>query len=212
MKADDMITSLVDDLKPVRALQRRIGVALVGFAFAATLTAVLILAGPAAPVMAGDSSMLFLSTNGLLLVLGIATSIGAIAMASPRVGNHYEGQRWVIGMASILPLAALFLLIGEGAHWHEALGIKAGWHCALQGLLCSGLTAFTLIMWLRRGAPVDPNFAGLLVGVGAAALGSVAYGISCPYDGVYHLGLRHNVPVIVGAVIGRFVISRILRW
>ena len=51
-----------------------------------------------------------------------------------------------------------------------------------------------------------------MTGLAAGALGSVAYGITCPLDDLAHVGLVHIVPVGIAALIGRLVVPPLIRW
>ena len=183
-ESDPLIAGLVDDLTPVRAHKAAIGWLLMAGATLATALVVIAWNG-----LIAHASPLFMLANGLFLLLGIAAGASAVAMASPRVGAHHDGPRWAMAMASVLPLAAIVLLPRDTAALLSAIGPTDGWRCAVVSAGCSVLIALVLTLWLRRGAPVSPEISGLFAGAGAGALGTVAYGLTCPVDDVYHLGL-----------------------
>jgi hypothetical protein len=114
-------------------------------------------------------------------------------------------------MVAVLPAAAFLSLLGH-EHPMEPLTDTYGVKCFGAALLASLLTAVTLVLWLRRGAPVAPATAGMHLGIAATALGSAAYGLACPLDGAVHLGVWHVAPVMLGALIGRFALPPLLRW
>lgn len=206
-----LVAELAEDLAPVRTLRLRDGLALTVLAAVVTVLLVQLSEGLWMTGVTGHASPFFYIGNGLLLVLGIAASVGVLTMASPRVGNRYEGPRWAMAMAAVLPLAAVVALFGQPggiAAYHDSHAA----YCLAVGLAFSALVGGSLIFWLRRGAPVSPNTAGLLTGVAATALGSAAYGLSCPIDDVMHIGLWHAAPVLVGAIAGRFLLPPLLRW
>ncbi|GAA4642885.1 hypothetical protein GCM10023115_08450 [Pontixanthobacter gangjinensis] len=210
-----LIEQMAADLQPVRTIKFRDGLILVALAVLATVLAVELVDGLWRGAWSGDASAFFLITNGLLLVLGCASASSVLNMATPRVGNPHEGPKWAMAMAAVLPLAAFATLLGHGRAQNfvgAALDDPYGLTCFGAGLLASMLTAGALIFWLRRGAPVSPTTAGLHIGVASTALGSVAYGLACPIDGVVHLGLWHAAPVVAGALIGRFALPPLLRW
>ncbi len=208
-----LIEQMVADLKPVRMLKIRDGAVLTALAVLVTVLAVELFDGLSRGIMAGEASPFFLITNGLLLVLGIASAHSVLTMASPRVGNSHDGPKWAMAMAAVLPLTAFVSLAGhDHDHAGSALNDVYGLSCFGACLAASVLTAGALIVWLRRGAPVSPAVAGLHVGVASTALGSVAYGLACPLDSVTHLGLWHAAPVVVGAIIGRFALPPLLKW
>ena len=206
-----LIDQLADELEPVRPIRFRDGLILVVLAVLVTVLGVELIDGLWRGIMSGQASAFFMITNGLLLVLGIASTNSVIRMAAPRVGNSHDGPKWAMAMAAVLPVAAFITLMGHN-HAGALIDDPYGLTCFGAGLVSSVLTAGTLIYWLRRGAPVSPATAGLHIGVASTALGSVAYGLACPIDGVVHLGIWHAAPVVAGALIGRFALSPLLRW
>ena len=209
---DRLIESLTGQLAPVRALRMRDGLALTFAVLALTVAVVLVWLGLRQELKAGDASALFVIANGLLLLLGLAAAATVVRMGSPQVGNRHEGWKWALAMAGLLPLAALVRL---ASHWQELPQIvtgRQGPDCLLHALLLSTFTATALILWLRKGAPASPAVAGLLTGIAASALGTFAYGLACPVETIYHLGVWHSLPVVIGAVVGRFGIARVIGW
>lgn len=208
---NDLIAGLAADLHPVRPMRARTGLALVAAAVGITVGTVLALAGLAPSVASGNFSFNFALANGLLLMLGIAAAAATVAMASPRVGAKYDGPKWAAAMAAIFPLAGAVLLY-QGSGTSAAIDARQGWECALSGTAAATLIAGVLVAWLRRGAPVALTRAGTWLGVAAGALGSAAYGLSCPYETVQHLGIWHFLPVIICGAAGMVLVPRLVRW
>jgi hypothetical protein len=208
---NSLIQQMADDLEPVRPLLMRDGILLVVAAVALTLLGVALLPGLWRGLWMGDASMFFVVTNGLLLVLGCAAASSVLQMANPRVGNQHDGPRWASLMVAVLPVAAIVSLLGH-EHPMEPLTDTHGFKCFGAAMLASLLTAVTLVLWLRRGAPVAPATAGMHLGIAATALGSASYGLACPLDGAVHLGVWHVAPVLLGALLGRFALPPLLRW
>jgi hypothetical protein len=207
----DLIEQMASELQPVRPLKMRDGLLLVALAALATVLLVEVFVGLWAGVLQGQASAFFMIANGLLLVLGIASATSVVTMASPRVGNRHDAPKWTMAMAGVLPVAALITLAAQQSE-AELLGDSYGLHCTGAALVASILTASALLVWLRRGAPVSLNTAGLHLGVAAGALGSAAYGLACPLDGIVHLGIFHVAPVVIAGLVGRFAVPRLLRW
>jgi len=207
----ELITRLTEGLEPVRPLRPRTGLVLVGAATLGTAILVVLLMGIAASVASGHLSPHLLIVNGLLLVLGASASVSVVAMASPSVGSRYDGPKWAMRMAAILPLAAFLLMLGK-PDFADLLDAYHGFRCAMIGILASTLVAGTLVVWLRRGAPVSIARAGLYTGVAAGALGSASYGLSCPLESIYHLGIWHFLPVAVCAALGGIAVPGLVRW
>ncbi len=206
-----LIEQLVNDLEPVRPLRLRHGMALVGAATALAVAVVALWQGLWTGPARGQAAAIFFIANGLIALVGVAAAQTAVRMATPRVGARHDGARWLLAALAILPVTSLLLAALEGVvarHDHAAGGL----HCFLAGTASGVAVAAALIIWLRRGAPVAPNAAGFYTGVAAGALGSFAYGLSCPFDSIGHLGIWHVAPVAVSAVIGRLMVPKLIRW
>jgi hypothetical protein len=122
---------------------------------------------------------------------------------------------WSAAMLAVIPIAAVISLFSSGlAHDHGVLANPTLWYwpCAAAALAAGLLVGTASVLFLRRGAPVSMERSGWLTGLAAGALGSVAYGITCPLDGIGHVGIVHIVPVAVSAVIGRLVVPSLIRW
>ncbi|WP_298300938.1 DUF1109 domain-containing protein [uncultured Erythrobacter sp.] len=210
---DDLIAALTEDVSPVKRVRSSDGVALI--AFATIIAAVVSIAvyewwdG----LLTGEASGYFLITHGLLLLLGAASGAGVVNGAMPRVGGQSSAAFWGALMVGVLPIgAALSLLSGHGNHAHEGLNDPVALMCLTGSLSAAAIVMVASILWLRRGAPVSIERSSWLTGIAAGALGTLAYGITCPLDTFSHVGLWHVAPVGISAVIGRLVVPPLIRW
>ncbi|MEX0341357.1 MAG: DUF1109 domain-containing protein [Erythrobacter sp.] len=206
-----LIDELAADLAPVRPMKLAHGIALVALAVAGTILVVELLDGLWRGALAGRASAFFFIANGMLGLLGAASALAVVRMAGPRVGNSHDGARWSLAMFTVLPVAALVVL-GLHGDLHEVAHDPYGLDCFLAGSAFGVFTFAALVGWLRRGAPVSPNTAGVFTGIAAGALGSFAYGLACPIDTLAHLGTWHVLPVVLGGIVGRFAIPPLVRW
>ncbi len=210
-RTNPLIAQLAGELEPVRPLRMSHGFALVALATALTIAGVALLPGLWSGPQEGQAAAIFFIANGLIALAGLASTRAVVRMATPRVGARHDGSRWMLAALAILPVTALVLAGLEGrfaGHDHSAYGL----HCFLAGTASGVAVAAALVIWLRRGAPVAPNAAGFYTGVAAGALGSFAYGLSCPLDTVGHLGIWHVAPVVVFAALGRLAVPPLIRW
>lgn len=208
---NDLIAALTDDLAPVARVKPVEGAAMVGLA---TLAAGLIsfaYFGFWTGMVSGEASGYFWITNGLLAVLGSASTATLVATALPRVGARANAVLWGSAMIGVLPVAGLLSLVSTVVERHADDQIWH-WECAAYGLAAALLIAAAAVVFLRRGAPVSLERAGWATGIAAGALGSLAYGITCPIDTLDHVGIVHIAPVAIGAVIGRFAVPPMIRW
>ena len=209
---NNLIASLVDDLRPVRAMRMVDGLALVASAGAITVVLTILLLGLRPDVADGQFQPLFLFANGLFLIVGLATALAAVGMGMPRVGHSSQGWKWVVAMGSLLPATAVIMLTSRTEPMPLALVTSHEVKCVAMGLALSLLTATALTGWLRRGAPTSAERAGWLVGLASGSTGIFAFAFHCPFDSFYHVGLWHVLPVAIGAVLGRLIVPRLIRW
>lgn len=209
---ESLMAMLTDDLQPVRPLRLRDGLAGTAAAVALAVAGVMFLFGLRPGLAGGDVSVFYFLANGVLVTLGLAAATAVIAMASPRVGNRHDGPRWASAVAAVMPAAAMVLIGLHWRDWRSMLDPADGWFCAAAGLGTALVVAVPLALWLRRGAAVAPERAGTWLGVAAGALGSAAYGLSCPVDTLYHLAIWHFLPVALAALAGRLFVPGLIRW
>ncbi|MCP5397504.1 MAG: DUF1109 domain-containing protein [Sphingomonadaceae bacterium] len=207
-----LIDELTDELEPVRVMSASDGIAMVLMALAISIVAVAAVGGLRDGLVSSPPPTLFLIANLLYLLLGLAAMTAVINMAGPRVGNRHDAPKWALAMVAVLPLAAAVSYANPDALFHELSDDRYGWQCAVYGSLAAIFVTAALLLWLRRGAPVSPERAGLWSGVAAGALGSAAYGLHCPIDTISHLGFWHVVPIVVCGALGRVAMPPLLRW
>lgn len=209
---NQLIATLVDELRPVRAMKARDGLTFAAIAGTITVALTIGLLGLRSDVAQGRFEPLFLFANIVLLIIGLACAIAAVRMAMPRVGHISQGWKWAVAMAGLLPVAALIMLASGTEPMPAAMLTSHDLKCVAMGLALGLMTAAVLVQWLRRGAPTSPERAGLLVGLASGSVGILAFGFHCPLDSFYHVGVWHMAPVAIGGVLGRLLIPRLLRW
>ncbi len=211
MATNDLIAQLVDGLEPQAPIRSRNGLALVAAGLVLTILLVAGAAGLWWTGLAGGAAPEFYIVNAMLLVLGAGAASAAVTMASPRVDRRLDGPRWGMAMVAVLPVTAVVIAFAEGLG-PSTIVDRHALPCAIFGTL-GGLIVFAVLaLWLRRGAPVSLESAGLYVGVAAGALGSFACGLACSNDTMVHLGLWHILPVVLAGLAGRLILPRYLRW
>lgn len=209
---DVLIATLVDELRPVRVLQQRNGMARSAMALVAGAVIMALGFGVRHDLADGRPDPTFLISAGLFLVLALASAWAAVDMARPYVGTRREGWGWTALMAGVLPVSALVLAFAD---WLRGKGLtldRDGMSCVGFGITIGLLTATTLVIWLRRGAPSRPKRAALMTGVAAGAAGIFAVSIHCPHSDLVHIGIWHGATVIVMGLAGRILLPRLLAW
>ncbi len=217
---EDLIASLAEEMAPVRRVRPAHGAWLIALASMLAGIGCIAIFEFWSGMLTGEASAFFWMTNGLLLMLGAASTTGLVASALPRVGVRGNAPYWSAAMLGMAPLTAIIILILlEANHDHAdaASGLLADhlawyWECGLYGTIAGLVIALASVAFLRRGAPVSLERSGWLTGLAAGSLGAFTYSITCPLDTVAHVGIWHTVPVLAWAIIGRLAVPRLIRW
>jgi hypothetical protein len=67
-------------------------------------------------------------------------------------------------------------------------------------------------VFMRKGAPTHPLFAGAAIGLLSASVGGLAYTLACRNDGTAFVAIWYALACAIMAAIGAMVGHRILRW
>jgi hypothetical protein len=84
--------------------------------------------------------------------------------------------------------------------------------CIVLILTISALPGIWLFDMLRRAAPLETRWTGVLAALGALACGALGTQFVCPIDAPGHQLLWHFVPVIVLTSMGLAIGARLSRW
>ncbi|MBW0144725.1 NrsF family protein [Sphingomicrobium clamense] len=206
----NLIDTLADDLEPTSILSLTRGRIAAASVALATTIGVVALYGIRPDLAAGRPAPLILVTAGLFLLTAIAAGWAATRLARPAVGSaNQTGALWLFGAILILPaVSAIELALGHGVGINAEFGAR----CLTFGLIGSIFTASAITLFLRRGAPVLPEKAGLLTGLAAGSVGAFAVTLECSGTALAHLAIWHVGIVALWAAIGRWGVSRLLRW
>ena len=83
----------------------------------------------------------------------------------------------------------------------------------VRGILFLSLPAMILtFVFMRKGAPTRPLFAGAVIGMLSASVGALAYTLACKNDGTAFVAIWYAVACAIMAFIGAVVGHRVLRW
>ena len=205
------IAALVDDLEPVKVLNRRRTLWAAAAITVFMLSIVALMRGVRPDVLAGHPDAMFLIRSGILLLLGGGTAHAVIGMASPAVGKVQMSWQMALAAALLFPIAALIVALTGGMSSVMGEMYSVG-QCLMFSAIGAAATAVPMILHLRRGAPTSPARAGWLVGIASGGLGAFAYNIHCPFNSIVYIGIWYTLAVGVCAVAGRFVVPRLISW
>jgi hypothetical protein len=212
MDTDAFIARITEDTEPVRRLVSPWLRTLFWIALALP-PLVLVIAGHGLGVgldtILGDQRLIVEE----IAVLATAVSAAVAAFASTVPG---ESRKWL--WIPVVPLAVWLLAIGKGCLddflrlGSEGLSLRLDTGCLLPMILISIVPAVTMVVMLRRGAPLSPRLTLALGALATAAI--VNFGLRLFHVGdislmvlVWHFGLAAALSAFAGVVA-----PRILAW
>jgi hypothetical protein len=193
---NEIVETLIADLKPVRPfrLRRALGLLLV-------IEAAVLLAAVAYFGVRADLGVRILDPRSVALAAALLVAAAGSAWAALRLSiPGRDISPAASGTLLVLPaLAAVATttLLPWGGDW-TGLGpvLQTCWKCI------ASTTSTALIPWVvavaavSRLAPLRPLRAALFVGLSAFALGALATEIHCSQKDAYHLAIGHYLPVL----------------
>jgi hypothetical protein len=212
MDTDAFIASIADDAEPVRRLRPP---------WLRTLFWIALALPPLALVIAGHGLGVGLDTivgDKRLIVEEIAVLTTAVSAAAAAFASTIPGEsrKWL--WVPVVPLAVWLLAVGKGCVDDFArlgpdwLSLRLDTGCLLPMILVSIVPAVTMVVMLRRGAPLSPRLSLALGALATAAI--VNFGLRLFHVGdislmvlVWHFGLIAVLSALAG-----FIAPRVLAW
>lgn len=212
MASERLIDGLVAGLTPVRPRSRWRDAALL-LLVAAVEIAVVMWLEPMRPDMPrAMHGMMFWWKLGGALCIAVAGVSALLVLLTPDARPN-AGRNVVLGACAAV-LATGLALVGMGAmpmpgampDWREGLDCIA-W-VVVYGLPMLAAT----ILVARRAAPARPRAAATAAGVASTGWGAVIFAWTCPYDEPMYITLWFGAALVLGALAGRLLLPRLLRW
>ena len=207
MTTDEVVSTLIRDLKPVsplptpnvRAWTWGAMVAGAGGAAAAVLGL--------RPDLAHAATTLNFQAHTTSLLLATALASGAaLLLAIP--GERLARARQVAPIAAAGGWVAWLLveLASAVGRSPAAWTIDFGWGCVAKAMTIAALPGATLLLMVARGAPVEVRRAVTLAALASAGVGALGVEVTCPKTDAMHLLVWHAGPMValplVAAVAG----------
>jgi len=151
----------------------------------------------------------------LELVAILATAVTA-AMAA--FSSVVPGRDWRFLLLPLIPLSIWLGTLGQGClqDWQvfgsAGLQVRADWDCALPALILSVFPAGTMLLMLRRGAPLIPAVSLALGALAAAAMANFGLRIFHAGDVSIQILVWHVGGAAMAAMIAGSFGSRVLNW
>jgi hypothetical protein len=202
------LDALAEELTAVRPVSPAVAAALVGAVTLAGTGLVTQLLG----WRAGMTEPMFLMRTGLLLIVGFASLAAVTGMARPSVGLHRTGWRWAVGACAVVPAAAFVTALAGQTPVADRIYPGDGIACLTISITIAAVIGAALTLWLRRGAPVSPERAGIVTGLSAGSFGPFAFSMHCPHDDIVYFGLWYTLAIAATTIAGRLLVPRLIRW
>jgi hypothetical protein len=210
---DDIIDSLVGDLKPVprRALERRF---VLGILPALAMSLVLMLAILGLRNDMAEALMLpvFWIKSAYNALLAIAAFLAAYHLARP---DGSRGRFFQVAAAIVVTMAlvaVIQLMLSPEETYRTLIIGSSALHCPLLIFLFA-LPVFAGNVWvLRRGAPTDLKLTGFIAGLAAGAAGAWVYSWFCTENGMPFVLIWYSLGILLTGILGSLMGPRLLRW
>ena len=213
MKTDDLIAMLATGSAAVDAgMSRRRFMLALGWGGFGTLLLMAVVLG-----VRHDLARMALEPMFWTKLAFCALLAGAALAVAARLGR--PGAR-AAGVALLLavPLLAMWLLAvlalnaSTGAE-REALLFGTTWRACAFNIAFLSLPLFAGLLWAMKGlAPTRPALAGAAAGFLSGAAAALIYSLHCPELGAPFLGIWYPLGMLVPAVAGAILGTRLLRW
>jgi len=212
MATNDVITSLVRELRPVEPLPLpRVRTSWWAVAAGVLTAGAAGMLGLRPDLTAVASTPAFQVHALLLLVAALGSAAAALASAVP--GEPMTGWR---PAAPLLAVSGWCLWLGAEVWWFAEGGgawwpIAAGWGCVAKAFAVGLAPGAVLTAMIARAAPPDLRRTCAFGGMAAAAVGAMGVEVTCPLTNPMHLLLWHAGPVVTAVVVVTLVATLVTR-
>ncbi|QXQ06389.1 DUF1109 family protein [Sphingosinicellaceae bacterium] len=213
MPTERLIDGLVAGLTPVRRRAPWRDVALLALVAAAELVLVTTSMPMRHDMGPAMHRMMFWWKLGGSLCITVASVAALVVLLTPDARPN-AGRRRILGAAAAV-LAGGVALVAAGAMPMGASPM-AEWREGFACMACIVLFGIPLLAAMvfvaRRAAPARPRAAATAAGLAAAGWGAVVFAWSCPHDDPGYVAVWFGLALAGGALAGRLLLPRLLRW
>ena len=213
MKTDELVALLARDATPVKrgALPMRIGIFSIVGAIAAFGILVVWLGIRPDLAEAVTGSTYWMKT---LYTFGVGIAGFALVERLSRPGAKGRIGWALAGLFTVAILAiAASQLIATPPEQMRAAFMGSSWDKCPWRILALSLPGLAVILWtMRRFAPTRPALAGAAAGLLAGGIAATVYGLHCQEIAAPFVALWYSLGMILSAIVGSLIGSRLLRW
>ena len=212
MASERLIDGLVAGLKPVRPRSRWRDAAILAGVGAAEIALVAMAMPMRSDMAAAMHDMMMWWKLGGSLCIALAGVAALLVLLTPDA-RPAAGRSLVLGVAAGVLLVGLALIAGGAMPMPGAMpDWREGLDCAKM-VFVYGLPMLAATLFLgRRAAPARPRAAATAAGVASTGWGAVVFAWTCPYDNPVYIALWFGLALVAGALLGRLLLPRLLRW
>jgi len=212
VNTDQLISTLVADVKPVRRLLDPLQRATLWVAVALVCVSLgLLHFGVRRDLASAWHDVTFILRLILLASTMWLAVVAAFRLAVPGRDTRAWSRWWpIIGVAALVALAG-----GEvvtGALFGDMGSPLRAWTCVRKVAFVGAVPATLAVILIQRAEAVEPKWTALLGVLAAGAAGALTSELACPIRAPIHIMLWHVLPVALSAGIGAVVGSILLAW
>lgn len=212
-KTDDIIDSLVADLKPVprHALQRRFALGILP-ALAVSLVLMLTVAGLRPDLSQALSLPVFWIKSAYNALLAVTAFLAVYRIARPdgSEGRFFNAVATIF--ATMAVIAVIQLLLSPTETYPVLILGSSALHCPFL-IFAFALPVFVANVWiLRSAAPTDLRLTGFIAGIAAGAAGAWVYSWFCTENGMPFVLIWYSLGILLTGLFGGLLGPRLLRW
>lgn len=211
MQTDDLIIELAARPWPATRPAIRLGFAMI-LGWAVAMVGFVLVLGPPMKAVTLTGTTPFALKLGYSLALAIVTA--AVALAAGRPGQRVGPRLLLIAVpvAVVATAAVLELKSAPPTSWRDLLFGSTSLTC-ITAISIASVPVFIAVMWAFKAlAPTRLTLAGMVSGMSAGAAGAVAYALYCKETTAAFLLASYTPGILIPALIGALLGSRLLRW
>jgi hypothetical protein len=212
VRSEELVRSLVEDLRPVRRLRGVDSRTLLWAAFALACVCIGVYALGARPDLSsklGDPAYRY--ENASLLLVFILSARSAFHLSVPGLERGQATRTLpMVGLLVWLSIVALRYSSGAGEPAAGAAASLAGWSCVWRMIRLALLPSVALFLMLRRAAPQRREWTGWFALLSSGSLAMMGTQLICARDEPRHVLLSHCGAVLLVGLVGMLVARLVL--
>lgn len=209
MRTDELITGLARSPQPTVRPPLRIAAAMIG-GWIAALAVLMIVLGPPLTAVSETGATPFALKLGFTLALSALAAQAALAAGRP--GQPLLLRLSLIALPYLVIAVAAGFELSSATEWKPLLFGSTFITC-LGAISLASVPVMIAMFWAYRAlAPTRPALAGLVAGLSSGAAAAVAYALYCPETTASFLMASYTPAMLVPAIVGMLLGSRLMRW